>query len=269
MATVTYKTHLEASFARVKPPVRYWYPISNTDIYTTILMLFAKRLNSPFPQLTLSNYHPWGNDYSCHLLSTLVLDCSFHGYRHGSLSSSDAGVKSGRYFMPNKRTWGLRTALLKKWCWSCGRAALCMKEKALRIWSDFNDQPFESRDSGQPLCQCNPCQFGNLGKCFLVLTALIGGLFCAKRRRWFNHWCLMAFWLPGTVPSQVRLSVSLNNWTLPMAFWLVEIVFLDLWMEKKKSTKEKWRWSIMNWSMEKWSKPIKENQQMGLNTTSK
>ncbi len=101
-----------------------------------------------------------------------------------------------------------------------------------RFWSDQWPAPWTSIYNRY----ANVLADLNLGNVF-VLT-VIGGLFCAKRRRWFNHWWshgLSGNWSSFTGPI-AQVSQQLNFFVL-MALAGGDRV-LDLWTKKKKSTKE-------------------------------
>ncbi len=156
---------------------------------------------------------------------------------------------------PNKRTWGLRTIFIEEMM--SGQKVAVRPLRKRKHWGFWSDHRPTLESSYQPTAApMSSCQFSwELGKCFFVLTASIGGTLALN-----DWWSLMALQLNRSFTGPDCL--SLNNWTLSLWPWPGDRVFDLLDGQLKKSTK----WvtlSIMNWSRRN-GRNRSENQQMGL-----
>ena len=133
-----------------------------------------------------------------------------------------------------------------------------MKLKALRILtvSMTNSLNPLTRPIATPM---SSCQFlGNLGNVSFVLTALIGGLFALNGIGGLTIGGLMAFLqLNRSFTGPIAQVSQQLNFVL-MALAGGDRVFDLLDEEEEVDLGKKSRWSIMNWSMEKWLKPIRK-----------
>ena len=268
MAGLFHKIHLEvfeiSCLPHAKLLVRYFDTHQHGDImsiYTNDIDALRQADWTIHSQLLSSAITIFGVTITMLTVSPLVLDCLFMVIVMVLYHQGCSG-KSGRYFGAQQRTWGLRTALLKKWCLvKSGQGPLCMKEKAWGFWLDQWPTLWVFVP-GQPLCQCSHANSWELGKCFLCSDSLDRGLFALNGVGGLTIGGLWPF-CNWTVPLQVRLprSQQLNFVPHGLGWWRSCLWSLG-WRRRSRPRKSdagqlwtgRWR-NGRNWS---------ENQQMGL-----
>ena len=180
-------------FARMqKLPVRYFDTHQHGDImsiYTNDIDALRQAIEQSIPQLLSSAITILGVTITMLTVSPLLFLIVLVMVIVMVFIIKDVSGKSGRYFGAQQKNLGIENGFIEEMM--SGQKvvkAFVHERESIEDFDRINDQLFESSYQANRYANVLMPILGNLGNVSFVLTALIGGTLCAKRRRWFNHW---------------------------------------------------------------------------------